>query len=296
MNNYLSELTIIIVTYKTNLAILKDCLQSIDPKVQTLIIENSKNFEKQNEIENNFSNVKVFCTGSNLGMGAGNNFGLSKAETKYALILNPDVICEKNFFNNINIYLNKSIDFTIIGSQYDEKLDYKPAFFFDNKIFDYNMEVDSNFLQKVDWVVGCSILINLEKFDTKKIFDEKYFLFYEETDLCLRLKKIGQQVYSSKKLKVNHLGAKGSLEDNLSNIDFIKIRNWHLMWSTFYYYKKNFNYIYAIGKSIGPLTRSILKSFFYLIFFKKKEFIKYFYRSFGLICSIIGMSSWYRLE
>ena len=117
MNNYLSELTIIIVTYKTNLAILKDCLQSIDPKVQTLIIENSKNFEKQNEIENNFSNVKVFCTGSNLGMGAGNNFGLSKAETKYALILNPDVICEKNFFNNINIYLNKSIDFTIIGSQ-----------------------------------------------------------------------------------------------------------------------------------------------------------------------------------
>ena len=296
MNNYLSELTIVIVTYKTNFEILNNCLQSIDPKVKILIVENSKKFENEDKVKNKFSNIKVLCTGSNLGMGVANNFGLSKVETKYALILNPDVICKKDFFENINIYLDRKVDFTVIGSQYDDGSDYKPAFFFNDKVFDYNMEMDENFLQKVDWVVGCSILIDLEKFKSNEIFDQKYFLFYEETDLCLGLKKKGYQVYSSKKLKINHLGAKGSLEDNESNIKFIKIRNWHLMWSTFYYYKKNYNYIYALGKSIGPLIRSIFKSFFYLIFFKKKEFIKYVYRSFGLICSIVGMRSWYRLE
>ena len=80
------------------------------------------------------------------------------------------------------------------------------------------MEEDANNLQKVDWVVGCSMLVDLDKFESKKIFDEKYFLFYEEKDLCLRLKKMGRQVYSSRKLKVDHLGAKGSLEDDLSII------------------------------------------------------------------------------
>ena len=58
----------------------------------------------------------------------------------------------------------------------------------------------------------------------------------------------------------------------------------------------NKNYVYALFKSIGPLTRSILKSIFYLIFFKKTEFVKYFFRSYGLISSIIGMRSWYRID
>ena len=68
------------------------------------------------------------------------------------------------------------------------------------------------------------------------------------------------------------------------------------MWSKFYYDKKNKNYEYALIKSIGPLVRSILKSIFYLVFFKKTEFVKYFFRSYGLVSSIIGMSSWYRID
>ena len=296
MNNYLSELSIVIVTYKTNFEILKNCLQSIDPKVKTLIIENSSELNCHQEIKNQFSNVEIICTGANMGYGAGNNFGLSKVKTKYALILNPDIVCDKEYFKNIKIYLDKTVDFTIIGSQYYEILNYKSAFFFNNKEFDYNMKEDANNLQMVDWVVGCSILFDLEKFESKTIFDEKYFLFYEEKDLCLRLKQKGLQVYSSKILKVDHLGGKSSLEEDLSNIKLIKIRNWHLMWSTFYYDKKNHNFIYAILKSIVPLIRWTIKSIFCLVFFKKKEFIKYFYRSFGLICSIIGMSSWYRVD
>ena len=110
MNNYLSELTIVIVTYKTNFEILNNCLQSIDPKVKILIVENSKKFENEDKVKNKFSNIKVLCTGSNLGMGVANNFGLSKVETKYALILNPDVICKKDFFENINIYLDRKVD------------------------------------------------------------------------------------------------------------------------------------------------------------------------------------------
>ena len=75
MNN-LSQLTIVIVTYKTNLDILKNCLNSINNKIKTLIIENSNFFEYKKEIQEQFSNVEILCTGSNMGYGAGNNFGL----------------------------------------------------------------------------------------------------------------------------------------------------------------------------------------------------------------------------
>ena len=74
MNN-LSELTVVIVTYKTNLDILKNCLNSINNKTRTLIIENSNFFDNKQEIEEQFSNVEIICSGSNLGYGAGNNFG-----------------------------------------------------------------------------------------------------------------------------------------------------------------------------------------------------------------------------
>ena len=56
MNNYLSNLTVIVVTYKTNFDILKNCLKSIDPKVKTLIIENSNELNCHQEIKNQFSN------------------------------------------------------------------------------------------------------------------------------------------------------------------------------------------------------------------------------------------------
>ena len=57
MNNYLNELTTIIVTYKTNIEILKNCLKSIDPKVKIIIVENSNNFKYSEEIQSTFSNV-----------------------------------------------------------------------------------------------------------------------------------------------------------------------------------------------------------------------------------------------
>ena len=294
MDNKLEDLTAVIVTYKTNTDILEMCLKAINLNVKVIIVENSNNFEKTDHIKKYYPNVEIYCSGKNLGMGAGNNFGILKSKTRYVLTINPDTICSKEFFDNIKIYLNGNIDFSAIGTQYEENINTPPAYFFDDRKYNKNLSVDINYLQKVDWVVGCSILFDLSKFENKKLFDENYFLFYEETDLCMRLKKKNKNVYSSTKLIVNHLGAKGSLDGSDNEISNIKIRNWHLMWSTFYYNKKNFGFTIAILKSLSPLFRSILKMIFFALTFNKKEFYKYSFRSFGLLSSIIGMKSWYR--
>jgi len=86
----LSNLTVIIVTYKTDRNILRNCINSIDRKVKIKIIENSENFENKEIFESDFSNLSIYCTGKNLGMGSGNNFGINLVKTRYVLILNPD--------------------------------------------------------------------------------------------------------------------------------------------------------------------------------------------------------------
>jgi len=294
MNN-LSQLTIVIVTYKTNLDILKNCLNSINNKVKILIIENSDFFEARNEIEEQFLNVEILCTGSNLGYGAGNNFGLKEVNTKYALILNPDIICSDDFFLNILQYLEGNIDFSLIGSIYKDHTNYNPAGFFDNKDLKSAKFTSEFDLYEVDWIAGHTILINFEKFKEKKIFDENFFLFFEELDLCRSVKKRNEKIFMSSSLKVNHLGWKGSFaSDEKFEIQSLKLRNWHYLWSMFYYNKKSYGYFFALKKAASRLFRSIVRIIYYLIKFDKKGIIIYTYRLLGLVNSIFLKKSWYR--
>ena len=297
MNNNLSKLTVIIVTFKTDIDILKNCLKSVNSLTKILIVENSNFFEKKKEIEDEFSNVTIFCTGSNIGMGAGNNFGLKNVDTKYALILNPDIVCSDNFFFSIEKYLEGSIDFTLIGSVYDHETNYNPAGFFDNKDLKSAKFLSEYNLYKVDWIAGHTMLVNLKKFKEKKIFDENFFLFFEELDLCRSVRKRKENVFMCPELKVKHLGWKGSFAINKNlEIESLKLRNWHYMWSLFYYNKKNYGYIYALNKSLGRFFRSVIRIIYYLIKFDKKGVITYTYRFLGLVNSILLRKSYFRIN
>ncbi len=79
MNN-IHNLSIVIVTSRTDENILIDCLNSIEPKVNILVVENSKNKAFRDKLESKYSNLKVILSGVNLGYGAGNNLGLSKVK------------------------------------------------------------------------------------------------------------------------------------------------------------------------------------------------------------------------
>ena len=92
------------------------------------------------------------------------------------------------FLKNIFKLINKNKKFSIIGCQYSNETDYLPAGFFNkkkNNIFQKNFFGNKKkSLTKVDWVTGCSMLINLKKYKDKNIFDKNYFLYFEEFDLC----------------------------------------------------------------------------------------------------------------
>lgn len=295
---YLKDLTVLIVTFNTEQKILLNCLKSIDRRVKVLIIENS-NYFKHFKVIKKYKNTKFICTGKNLGYGKGNNFGLNRIKTRYVFIMNPDVICEKTLFLGINDIIKNKINFHIIGCQYLKDKIFMPAGFFakvKNKNFVKNFKNNKiENLTKVEWVTGCSMLIDLRKFKNKSIFDENYFLYFEETDLCKSIIKNGGNIFTSKKLKINHLGFNSSLGNN--SLDKQKaniIREWHWMWSSFYFYKKHNGYFYSFFRFSGKLLKSFIKMIFFTLTQNNKLSNKYKFRFKGLISGFLNKPSNFR--
>ena len=258
MNN-LNNLTVIIVTFKTNRVILANCIKSIKNSVKILIIENSEDHLFKEDFEKEYENVQVILSGSNLGYGAGNNLGLKNIKTRYALISNPDVEYNKDFFDKLDPYLNGKVEFSIMGASYNDQKNYLPYGFFDKKNI-INSQFDELSLKAVDWIVGCTMIFDTKNINTKNYFDENFFLYFEEVDLCRRIKVKGGKIFCNSKLLITHLGHRGSAAtDPEYSIETEMFRNWHLMWSQFYYTKKYKNYLYAFFFMLGKFGRSFFK-------------------------------------
>ena len=101
--------------------VIHDCISSIPKDIKIVIVDNSNNKSFKNDIEKKYSNVRCILSENNIGMGAGNNFGLSEIDTDYGFILNPDVILRKDTIDEI-IIASKRIDvFSIISPIMEEE-------------------------------------------------------------------------------------------------------------------------------------------------------------------------------
>ena len=269
------DLTIIIVTFKSEKKIV-NCLKSIPPQIKVIIIENSNNINFKKNIENQFSNSECILMGENKGYAAANNAGLKLVKTRYALVLNPDTILDKNAVKNFLISAKKNDEFWLMGPANDQKK---------------KINFDNNGLAEVENLKGFAIFFNISKFK-EKFFDEKYFLYFEEIDLCKSVKKENGKIFLDKSIKIIHQGA-GSVDD-IGEEELEKNRNWHWMWSTFYYHKKYKGFILALILVFPKLLSATIKVLFFFLIFNKKKRNIYFCRLSGLFNSILGNKSWYR--
>ena len=272
------DLTIVIVSFKSG-EILHRCLESIHKDLQIIVIENSIDNKFKIELETKYKNVKCILPEQNLGYGAGNNLGINLAKSNYVLILNPDTILYENTIPNLMYQADLIKDFAIIGPKIVEN--------------DIQAKLKEKIdFQSVDYIKGFAILFNKKKFSDPKYFDENFFLYFEEIDLCKRIIKSGDKIYIINNAPIKHLGGKSHQEK--FNFEMELSRNWHWMWSTFYYFKKNYSFIYALKKIFKNFISSFLKVIFYFIIFNSKKRKIYYQRLSGIFNAICGKKSWYR--
>jgi N-acetylglucosaminyl-diphospho-decaprenol L-rhamnosyltransferase len=275
-----SELTVIITTFKSENKI-DACLDSIDPNIKKIVVENSNNKKFKEYIEGKYSNSECILTNQNLGYGKANNIGLKKAKTKYCLILNPDTILDKEAIKNFIASANNNKNFHIIAP-----LQTKDEFSKKN-IFKNNLSCI-----QTNQVEGFAMFLNIEKFSEIGFFDENFFLYLEEIDLCRRIKDVNGIILIDPSIKIFHFGAQAVNKAFSYEVELI--RNWHWMWSLFYFNKKHYNYFSSLILVFPKFLSALFKSFFYIIIFKKKKSEIYKKRLSGLFNSMLGKSSWYR--
>jgi N-acetylglucosaminyl-diphospho-decaprenol L-rhamnosyltransferase len=280
-----TDVTFLIVTFKSGESIHR-CVDLIPKKYPILVIENSANNFFKSDLEKKYNNVKCILAGENLGFGKASNLGLNLVKSKYAFLINPDTLLTSNTTEQLIHYSQKINDFALLSPVMIDAEDknyriYKKKLLLINK---------SEYLE-VDFIKGFSMFFNMSKFKSIGFFDEKIFLYFEEDDLCRRVRNLNQKIYVIFSSKITHQGGQSHNEEFNEEMDHS--RHWHHMWSYYYYNKKHFTFLYALLITFDKFISYSSRVLFYTLLFNKNK-KKYKQRLSGLINSCIGKSSWYR--
>ena len=273
------DLTVIITSFHSRDKIFS-CIESIEKSIKIIVIENSNDEKLKEEIQSKYQNVECILSKENLGYGAGNNLGLSKVETNYALIVNPDVTLNNDAVNNFFLSIDNLGDFGIIAPISQNE-----------KYNNFNINEDKE-IKEVDNVKGFAMFLNMKNLKQINFFDDNFFLYFEEIDLCRRLKKNNSKIFIDPTIKVSHLGGTSHNPEIEKPMELS--RNWHWMWSTFYFHKKHYGYLTAMIKILPKLSSSLIKFIIFLITFQKYKSEIYKHRLSGIINSVLLKKSWYR--
>ncbi len=236
------DLSIIIVNYKSKTK-LANCLDSLNRadlnglSYEIIVVENHSG-DDLSELIARQSNINLIISARNLGMGGGNNLGIKSASGKNILVLNPDTVVKEDAIKKIFSYLNENDEVGLVAPKLlypDGKLQLScsrfPSFFVPilRRTFlgDYFAKIRNDFMmtdfshdevREVDWVMGSCLMFkrNLQLASGEIMqprFDERYFMYFEDTDLCRSIKSAGYKVMYYPQAVVIHDHARESAKN-----------------------------------------------------------------------------------
>jgi len=219
---------------------------------------------------------RIIKSRENLGFTKANNLGAKNAGGKYLLFLNSDTEIIDGALGKMVDYLEKHPDIGVLGPKlYDsKKMDlqvsstgkltpltaifslsainkYFPNNFFSKKYFISDWSREST--KEVENVSGAAMMMSKKIFEQIGGFDERYFIYFEETDLCMAVKKLGKKIVYYPKAGIIHYGGKTTVKMAY------KMKNIFLA-SRFRFFRKHYGFISAL------MTESILR---FMEFFSK---------------------------
>ena len=254
-------ITIVFLSFHSEHHIRRHLLE-IDVKFPIIVVDNSLNFEFKKEIEEQYKNVEVIIPRKNLGFAAGMNLGIKSSKTNYVFINSPDVIISNNSIEKLVDKISLIDNFALLGPTYlDESV---------NK--NYHELKNSNScknlnLKEVKWIDN-NFIINKSEINKIGFFDEDFFMYYENFDLCHRILENKKKMYVCSDIKFVHQGTNSTDQKFTTEVQLSK--SWHYSWSKYFFFKKHYGIFFALKKIMPNFFRSIKKIFYYNIFNRNK--------------------------
>lgn len=195
---------------------------------EIIVADNASVDESLDYLEQMHKNgeITLVHSGSNLGYGRANNLGARYAKGQYILVLNPDISVEENTLQKMVDYMDKHKDVGLLGPQLYffngqiqdscrrfmspmdliiKRTPLRRLKFLKKKVDGYVMaDFDRNRTSEVDLVTGACFIIPKKVFDEVGGFDDRYFLFMEDVDLCRKTWEAGHKVVYLPEAKALH--------------------------------------------------------------------------------------------
>lgn len=282
------DVSIIVVSWNTR-AILLECLQAVRDRVrgcsyETIVVDNASSDGSADAVAERFPEVRLVRNPLNLGFAVAVNQGLRTALGRYALLLNPDAILGDGAVEALLDHMDRHHDCGLAGAQLLD-LDGARQHSFDNfptlatellnksllrrvipakypskyQAYDEPIEVES--------LIGAAILVRREAAADVGLLDEAFFLFLEETDWCLRMRRAGWKVTHVPAARVYHLqGQSRRVAPAKARIEYLR--------SLYHFFRKHrgltaafflqavrtlrsaFDWLVAFGLNVATLGRS----------------------------------------
>lgn len=230
----------IIVSYKVK-DLLHQALKSIEENVLTsyeiIVVDNNSEDSTVESLKGKYKNLKVIASKENLGFGAGNNLAYQHARGKYIFFLNPDVIVFDNSIDNMIKYMEIKENVGLVSPKLlyeDGSLQRSIRKFYsyfgsllDNRFMNPVIArfpsltkylpglVNHSIVQEVDWAKGAALLIRREVLEQVGLFDEQFWIYGEEMDLCYRIGKAGWKKVFLPVCNIIHLEGKSTTQSSV---------------------------------------------------------------------------------
>ncbi|MDO9218870.1 MAG: glycosyltransferase family 2 protein [Lacisediminimonas sp.] len=206
----MSDLTVVVVTYNSG-----HCMPALMAGLQqapnVILVDNGSEDDTIAAAEQARPGVAVIRNGRNLGFGAANNRALATVSTRYALLMNPDCLPTPEFFTALLPAADQFPDAAIIAPHLIRRngtpeISYRwPATIWESR----GPQADGPCC--VGFVCGAVMLLNMDVMRCVGFFDETFFLYYEDEDLCERVFNAGKQIVLVPNVQVAHL-SRGSVK------------------------------------------------------------------------------------
>jgi len=266
------KLTILIILYEENLEIINKCLENIkDFKI--IIIDNANNKSLKDEIIKNFKIYKYFLNEKNIGFSRAANQGVCECDTENLLILGADCLITYHDIEQLVLAKDKyKNSFLISPTFYDSSgnLTYNGGPLYEdgekNKILKNYGDVC------VNAVLTTAVLFKVKDIKDLGLFDEQFFLYFLDDDLCRRIKNINKsiiQVYNSKAI---HDHGQLKVKNKLKRIFF---GNFYFNFEELYYLHKINSHQHKYNNLKKKIPKFFVKLIVNFLIFRFDKFVYY---------------------
>lgn len=260
------DLSVVIVSFNT-CQLLIDCLKHVllatqDLLAEIIVVDNNSKDGSADRVAEEFPNIRLIKNSVNLGFAAANNEAFKIAKGRYIVLLNSDAFPQKEALKIALNKIEKSKDVGLAGALLTfPDGSWQPSARLFPSVLNAFLEISgladkfrrSSFFGRynrtwasptqpcdTDWVPGAFSIFPKKILDEVGDFDERFFLYYEEIDLCKRIKKAGYRICYWPDVRVTHLGGESSktIKELIFSPQSTQLELWRMR-SMFLYYRKH---------------------------------------------------------